>query len=66
VVKKVEPEEKVGVICQVNDRFRVVEYSEISKEQRELRAENGTDLLYNAGSICQHFFSVDFLVQVST
>jgi len=60
VVKKTEPDEKVGVICKVNERFQVVEYSEISQSTRNLRDENG-DLTYNAGSICNHFFSIKFL-----
>jgi len=60
VVKKTEPDEKVGVICKVNDRFQVVEYSEISQVTRNLRNEN-SDLVYNAGSICNHFFSTAFL-----
>jgi UDP-N-acetylglucosamine/UDP-N-acetylgalactosamine diphosphorylase len=59
-VKKVDPDEKVGVICKVNERFQVVEYSEISQNTRNLRDENG-DLTYNAGSICNHFFSMKFL-----
>lgn len=60
VVKKVDPEEKVGVICRVKDRYQVVEYSEISKTTRNLREPNG-DLTYNAGSICNHFFTFSFL-----
>lgn len=63
VVKKVDPEEKVGVICKVNNQFQVVEYSEISKETRNLREQNG-DLTYNAGSICNHFFTVPFLYEL--
>lgn len=63
VVKKVDPEEKVGVICKVHDKFQVVEYSEISERTRNLRDENG-DLTYNAGSICNHFFNVQFLTDL--
>jgi len=60
VVKKIEPDEKVGVICKVKDRFQVVEYSEISEVTRNLRSEDG-DLVYNAGNICNHFLNTDFL-----
>ncbi|CAF1037658.1 unnamed protein product [Brachionus calyciflorus] len=63
VVKKVEPEEKVGVICRLNDKYQVVEYSEISEQTRNLRDENG-ELVYDAGNICNHFMSVDFLSNI--
>ncbi|CAF0900939.1 unnamed protein product [Brachionus calyciflorus] len=63
VVKKVEPDEKVGVICKVKDRFQVVEYSEISEKTRNLRTDDG-ELLYNAGNICNHFFNIDFLSEL--
>jgi UDP-N-acetylglucosamine/UDP-N-acetylgalactosamine diphosphorylase len=63
VVKKTDPAEKVGVICQVNDRFQVVEYSEISEKTRSLRESDG-ELTYNAGNICNHFFRIDFLENV--
>ena len=65
VVKKVDPEEKVGVICKVHDRFQVVEYSEISQVTRNLREPNG-ELTYNAGSICNHFLTVSFLNELCT
>lgn len=65
MVKKTDPEEKVGVICQVNGQYQVVEYSEISEESRLLRDENTDDLVYNAGNICNHFFTIEFLERVS-
>ena len=39
----------------------MVEYSEISEENRNLRDVNN-DLVFNAGNICNHFFTLDFLV----
>ncbi len=60
VVKKTDPDEKVGVICKVHDRFQVVEYSEISQVTRNLRDEDG-ELTYNAGNICNHFLNTEFL-----
>lgn len=63
VVKKTEPDEKVGVICKVEDRFQVVEYSEISEVTRNLR-DKDNDLLYNAGNICNHFLNTEFLNQL--
>jgi UDP-N-acetylglucosamine/UDP-N-acetylgalactosamine diphosphorylase len=66
VVKKTDPEEKVGVICKVEDKFQVVEYSEISPKCRNLRKgdsenEEDNELVFNAGNICNHFFRKDFL-----
>lgn len=63
VVRKTEPDEQVGVICRVNEKYQVVEYSEISEETRNLRDENG-DLAYNAGNICNHFLTFEFLEEV--
>lgn len=63
VVRKTDPEEKVGVICKVEEHFQVVEYTEISKLNRNLRDTNG-DLVYNAGNICNHFFNKKFLDEV--
>lgn len=60
VVRKTQPDEQVGVICKVNGKYQVVEYSEISESTRNLRDENG-DLSYNAGNICNHFLTFDFL-----
>ncbi|CAF0969476.1 unnamed protein product [Adineta ricciae] len=65
VVKKTVPTEAVGVICKVGGRFQVVEYSEISEETaRRTKSESSDELLYNAGNICNHFFTLDFLQDV--
>lgn len=61
VVKKVVPEESVGVICKRDGVYQVVEYSEISEPMRNLRRENNGDLVFNAGNICNHFFTLEFL-----
>ena len=65
VVKKTVPTEAVGVICKVGGRFQVVEYSEISEETaKRTKSESSDELLYNAGNICNHFFTLDFLQNV--
>jgi UDP-N-acetylglucosamine/UDP-N-acetylgalactosamine diphosphorylase len=66
VVKKTDPEEKVGVICKVNNKFQVVEYSEISEKCRNLREKETDELVFNAGNICNHFFRKDFLDAICT
>lgn len=64
VVKKSSPHEAVGVICKVKDKIQVVEYSEISQAQAESTNPDGS-LIYNAGNICNHFFTADFLRKVA-
>ena len=63
VCAKAFPTEAVGVVCRLDGKFQVVNYSEISNEMSSLCRPDGR-LVYNAGSICNHFFTTDFLRQV--
>jgi len=63
VVEKVTPTEAVGIICKVRGAFQVVEYSEITPSIAEATIPDGR-LTFNAGSICNHFFSIPFLQRV--
>ena len=59
VVRKVGPEEKMGVIARVGGRTGVVEYSDLSDELAAQRDADG-ELVYWAGSIAVHCLQVDF------
>ncbi|KAJ2781656.1 UDP-N-acetylglucosamine pyrophosphorylase [Coemansia interrupta] len=60
VVPKKAWDEPVGVICKRNGLYGVVEYSEITQETAQQTRSNG-ELAYNAGNICNHYYSIDFL-----
>ncbi|KAJ2002457.1 UDP-N-acetylglucosamine pyrophosphorylase [Coemansia thaxteri] len=61
VVPKKAWNEPVGVICLRNGRYSVVEYSEISEEMAKLKRTGTDQLAYNAGNICSHYYTLDFL-----
>jgi UDP-N-acetylglucosamine/UDP-N-acetylgalactosamine diphosphorylase len=60
VVWKAGPHEKVGVIAERSGKPCVVEYSEITTEMAE-RTESDGRLVFGAGNICNHFYTLDFL-----
>ena len=63
VVRKNEPNERVGVYCFDDGVPGIVEYSEFSEQQAAERAEDGR-LRYWQGSIAVHLFGVDFLMRL--
>lgn len=60
VLEKAHPDEKLGHLVKVGGRDRIVEYTELSKEQTRLRYPEG-DVVYRWGSPAMHCWSVAFL-----
>lgn len=66
VVPKATPTESVGVVARRNNKYGVVEYSEISKEQAERRDPDTGELAFRAGNIANHFYTTSFLKRVES
>jgi UDP-N-acetylglucosamine/UDP-N-acetylgalactosamine diphosphorylase len=64
VVRKVDPQEKVGVVARIRGRTGIVEYTELSDDLRLARDSQG-NLVYWAGSIAVHVFDTRFLRRVA-
>jgi UDP-N-acetylglucosamine/UDP-N-acetylgalactosamine diphosphorylase len=60
VVRKLGPEEKMGVIARIDGRTGVVEYSDLPDELARQRDDEG-ELAYWAGSIAVHCIEVAFV-----
>ena len=61
---KVSPAEKVGVVCKLDGKPGVVEYTEISEEMANQRDENG-ELLYGEGYFGCSIFSRNLLEKIT-
>ena len=64
VIRKRDPDEKVGVVTQLDGRVGVVEYTEIDEQNRNARGADG-ELLYWAGNMALHVFDVGFVRRVA-
>ena len=63
-VKKMDPDERVGVFCSVNGNVEIVEYSDLPSEKASERDNDG-QLSYGSGSIALHLFSIEFLQRIA-
>lgn len=63
VIRKVNPQEKVGVMCTEDGRPSIVEYIELTEDMLTQRDENG-EYAYNFGVILNYLFRVDKLVDL--
>ena len=62
VCAKRDPQEGLGVVVERNGRCAMVEYTELTNEQKTQRTANG-DLYFKYGSVAIHVFSLPFLKQ---
>lgn len=64
VVRKADPQERVGVICLEDGRPSIVEYYEMTDDMVNLRDDSG-NLLYNFGVILNYLFRLDRLEEIA-
>ncbi|WP_417393302.1 UTP--glucose-1-phosphate uridylyltransferase [Gimesia sp.] len=64
VVSKRSPDEKMGVVCDVDQKTQIIEYSDLPSSIAEQTDEAG-NLLHWAGSTAIHIFNRDFLEQIA-
>ena len=63
VVRKVEPHEKMGVLCREDGKPSIVEYYEMSDEMAEATNADG-ELTYAFGVILNYLFKMDKLEEI--
>ena len=64
VVRKTDPNERVGVLCLEDGRPSIVEYYEMTDDMIHLRDDNG-ELSYAFGVILNYMFRVDKLEEIT-
>ena len=63
VIRKVDPREKVGVMCNKNGKPSIVEYIDLTEEMAYETDTNG-ERVYNFGVILNYLFNVDLLYKI--
>ena len=58
VVWKTRPDDCVGVLAKRNDRFCVIEYSEIDRDMAARVDSRTGKLVFGAANICNHFYTM--------
>lgn len=64
-IERIDPLEKLGVILRKEGKVHVIEYSEITPEERDGRREDGT-LKHICGNISVFSFKMDFVHTIAT
>lgn len=64
VVSKRSADEKMGVVCDVDQKTQIIEYSDLPSHIAE-RTDEAGQLLHWAGSTAIHVFNRDFLEQIA-
>lgn len=64
MLRKVDPFERVGVFCLLDDKLGVIEYSDLPETLAAQRDGEGK-LVFDAGSIAIHLLSADFVERLN-
>ncbi|QDT92011.1 UTP--glucose-1-phosphate uridylyltransferase [Gimesia algae] len=64
VVSKRSPDEKMGIVCDVDQKTQIIEYSDLPDHIAAQTDDDG-NLLHWAGSTAIHIFNRDFLEQIA-
>jgi UDP-N-acetylglucosamine/UDP-N-acetylgalactosamine diphosphorylase len=64
VVRRFNPEEKVGIYGEINGKNAIIEYSDFSSEEYQSRDEDG-NLRYWAGNTAIHVISLPFIKRLN-
>ena len=63
VIRKVNPTEKVGLMCNKNGITSVIEYTDMPEDKQSLRNENG-ELAFGLGIVLNYLFNVNQLHKI--
>lgn len=64
-VKRINPDEPVGLVCLRNGKIDMVEYTEVPKTVSHERDHDTQSLVFDNANIANHFFTREFLQDVS-